>query len=91
MKTTSSEHVVYINCFFVFVLTFKTIYATELVVFMYRTGKSMNNLLSYFGLVEPRISASDKDLPVSTNTISKKIISLSKKISFLSTNTLSCN
>ena len=26
MKTTSSEHVVYINCFFVFVLTFKTIY-----------------------------------------------------------------
>ena len=25
MKTTSSEHVVYINCFFVFVLTFKTI------------------------------------------------------------------
>jgi hypothetical protein len=27
MKTTSSEAVVYINCFFVFVLTFKTIYA----------------------------------------------------------------
>ena len=26
MKTTSSEHVVYINWFFVFVLTFKTIY-----------------------------------------------------------------
>ena len=26
MKTTSSEYVVYINCFFVFVLTFKTIY-----------------------------------------------------------------
>ena len=26
MKTTSSEHVVYINCFFVYVLTFKTIY-----------------------------------------------------------------
>ena len=24
----------------------------------------MNNLLSYCGLVEPRISASDKDLPV---------------------------
>ena len=37
---------------------------SELVVFMYRTGKSMNILLSYCGLVDPRISASDKDLPV---------------------------
>ena len=27
-------------------------------------GKSMNNLWSYCGLVDPRISASDKDLPV---------------------------
>ena len=26
MKTTSSNHVVYINCFFVFVLTFKTFF-----------------------------------------------------------------
>ena len=25
---------------------------------------SMNNLSSYYGLVDPRISASDKDLPV---------------------------
>ena len=57
--------------FFVFVLTFRTIFAhnmfspySELVVFMYWTGKSMNNLLSYCGLVDPRISASDKDLPV---------------------------
>ena len=54
----------------VFVLTFRTIYAhnmfspcSELVVFMYWTGKSMNNLLTYCGLVDPRISASDKDLP----------------------------
>ena len=69
MKTTSSEHVVYTN--FVFVLTFRTIFAhnmfspcSELVVFMYLTGKSMNNHLSYCGLVDPRISASDKDLPV---------------------------
>ena len=37
---------------------------SELVVFMYRTGKSMNNLLSYCGLVDVRINASDKDLPV---------------------------
>ena len=37
---------------------------SELVVFMYWTGKSMNNILSYCGLVDARISASDKDLPV---------------------------
>ena len=38
---------------------------SELVVFMYYlTGKSMNNLLSYCGLVDARISASEKDLPV---------------------------
>ena len=37
---------------------------SELVVFMYRTGKSMNNLLSFSGLVDVRINTSDKDLPV---------------------------
>ena len=37
---------------------------SELVVFMYRTGKSMNNLSSYFGLIDAKIRASDKDLPV---------------------------
>ena len=68
------------NCFFVFVLTFRTIFAhnmfspcSELVVFMYWTGKSMNNLLSYCGLVDPRISACDKDLPVSTAIVGLKI------------------
>ena len=57
--------------FFVIVLTSKTIFVqnmfskcSELVVFMYWIGKSMNNLLSYCGLVDPRISASDKNLPV---------------------------
>ena len=67
LKTTSSEHVVYINCSecqnkkqFVYTT------CSELVVFMYWTGKSMNNLLSYCGLVHARISASEKDLPVST-------------------------
>ena len=47
--------------------TTKIMYTTcsELVVFMYWTGKSMNSLLTYCGLVDPRISASDKDyLPV---------------------------
>ena len=44
----------------------KFMYTTrsELVVFMYSTGKSMNNLLSYCGLVDARKSASKKDLPV---------------------------
>ena len=32
--------------------------------FMYWTGKLMKNLLSYCGLVDARISASEKDLPV---------------------------
>ena len=39
---------------------------SELVVFMYCTGKSMNNILSYCGLVDVKINASDKDLPVLT-------------------------
>ena len=42
---------------------------SELVVFMYRTGKSMNNLLSNCGLVDARISASEKDLPVSQGNL----------------------
>ena len=31
---------------------------------MYWTGKSLNNLLSYCGLVDVRINVSDKDLSV---------------------------
>ena len=65
MKTTSSEHVVYINCS-EFQNQNQFVYTTcfEPVVFMYRTGKSMNNLLSYCGLVDARKIASNKDLPV---------------------------
>ena len=37
---------------------------SELVIFMYWTRNSMNNLLSYCGLVDARIRAYDKDLPV---------------------------
>ena len=37
---------------------------SELVVFMCWTSNSMNNLLSYCGLVDAKISASEKDLPV---------------------------
>ena len=57
--------------FFVFVLTFKTTYVSnmfspcsKLRILMYWTGKSMDNLLSYCGLADVRISASEKDLPV---------------------------
>ena len=38
----------------------------ELGIFMYGTCNSMNNLSSYCGLVDAKISASDKDLPVKT-------------------------
>ena len=31
---------------------------------MYQNGKSMNNLLSYCGLVDAKIGSSEKDLPV---------------------------
>ena len=65
MKTTSSEHVVHINCSecqnkkqFVYTTS------SEFGIFMYWTRNSMNNLSSYCGLVDTRISASDKDLPV---------------------------
>jgi hypothetical protein len=37
---------------------------SELGIFMYSTGNSMNNLLSYCGLVDAKIRASDIDLPV---------------------------
>jgi len=37
---------------------------SELGTFMYWTGDSMNNPLSYCGSVEARISASEKNLPV---------------------------
>ena len=63
MKTTSSEHVVYINCS-ERQNTNKDNLCSELVVFMYRIGKSINKHLSCCGLVDPKITASDKDLPV---------------------------
>ena len=37
---------------------------SELVIFMYWTCNSMNSVLSYCGLVDARIIASEKDLPV---------------------------
>ena len=41
----------------------------------------MNNLLSYYGLVDARISASEKDLPVHNNeekTVDQCILSYAK-------------
>ena len=69
MKTTSSEDQENMLCtkiVFCFWHLEQFMYTTwsELVVFMYWSGKSMNNFLSYCGLVDVRISASDKDLPV---------------------------
>ena len=67
MKIPSSEHVVYINCSECQNKNKKQLVYTicsELVVFMYWTRNSMNNLSSYYGLVDARISASEKDLPV---------------------------
>ena len=63
MKVTSSGHVVYI-IFFWHSEQFMYTTCSELGIFMYWTRNSMNNLLSYYGLVDARKSASDKDLPV---------------------------
>merc|ERR1712008_465063 len=66
MKTTSSEHVVYINCSECQNKNqFKYTTRSEPATPMYRTGNSMNNLWSHCGSVDKRIRASDKDLPVS--------------------------
>ena len=55
-----------VNKLFLFWHSEQFMYTTysELVVFMYWTGKPMNHLLSYCGLVDVRINTSDKDLPV---------------------------
>ena len=44
---------------------------SELGIFMYWTCNSMNNLPSYCGLVDAKIKASDKDLPVILRAIAK--------------------
>ena len=67
METTSSEHVAYINCSECQNKNkkqFLNTTCTELIVLLYWTRNSMHNLSSYYGLVDSRISASDKDLPV---------------------------
>ena len=71
---TSSEHVVDKKKFECKKKNVKTILGhimIELVCFSYRSCKSMNNLLSYWGLTDVKLSTPEKDLPV----ISVKIIS----------------
>ena len=43
---------------------------SELGIFMCWTRNSMNNLLLYCGLVDTRMSASEKDLPVTVGKVS---------------------
>ena len=64
-KTTSSEHVVYIHCFECQNKNKKNNLCAQHVLSLEFSCNSMNNLLSYCGLVDARISAPDKDLPVS--------------------------
>jgi hypothetical protein len=74
MKTTSSEHVVYINCLECQNNNKKLTYVHNIFCafsFHARTGKSINNIFSYFGLVDAR--ASDKDLPVCKCTTKESI------------------
>ena len=52
---------------------------SKLGISMYWTGNSMNNLLSHCGLVELRIRASYKDLPVLISLVEVKV----KEISWL--------
>ena len=73
MKITSSEHVVYINWFlFWHSGQFMHTRCSELVIFMYWTCDSMNNLLSYCVLVDARIRACDKDLPALNQSENRK-------------------
>ena len=79
IKTTGSEHVVCINCSECQnKKQFMCTRCPELVVFMYWTGKSMNNLLSYCGLVDVRINASDKDLPLQSLELEEELQKSSK-------------
>ena len=58
---------------------------SELGIFMHWTCNSMHNLLSYCGLVNARIGASEKDLPV-TNGHNKKNWTILRKKGRMYTN-----
>ena len=52
---------------------------SELGIFMYWTGNSMDNLLSYYGLVDARISTTERDLPVSNKIPSHVLCGIFKE------------
>ena len=66
--STRKLQVQYMLCtqigFFCFCFHIQNNLSTQLVVFMYWTRNLMNNLLSYCGLVDARISASENFLPL---------------------------
>ena len=62
-KNTSSEHLVHKNCL---CFDIKNNNCTQHVLNLYFSSNSMNNLLSYCGLTESRMKASDTNLPVLT-------------------------
>ena len=63
MKTTSSEHVAYINCFGCQNKK-RNNFCTQHVMELYFSWNSMNNLSSHCGLTDSRMRASENDLPV---------------------------
>ena len=48
---------------------------TQHVVNLYFLGNSMNNILSYCGLTDAKMRASEKDLPVTNKSITNQILS----------------
>ena len=66
-KIASSEHVKNMLCTkIVFVLTFKTMFVHNMFLACSELAIFLNNLSSYCGLTDSRMSASEKDLPVIT-------------------------
>ena len=67
-KNASSQHVVYKYCFECQNKN-KNNFCTQHVVNLYFFGEFNENLLSYCGLTDARMRASEKDLPVKVNRI----------------------
>ena len=51
----------------------KNNFCTQHVLNLYYSGNSMNNLLSYCGLTDARMRASEKDLPVTELNTSQNV------------------
>ena len=71
-KSTSSEHVVYKYCFEC-QNKHKNQFFTQHFLNMYFPGNTMNSLLSYCGLTDARVRASEKDLPVTKSNLPDKM------------------